>query len=71
MPPLHSTSSRQDSLPTLADKSPSWRALTEEAADLLNGGAMSFGQVLRLSNIAVRVQCLLQERSGDRQVGNG
>ena len=68
MPPLHSTSSRQDSLPVLADKSPSWRALSNEAADLLGGGTMRFDQVLRLSNIAVGVQCLLQERCGDRQV---
>ena len=68
MPPYKSTSSRQDSLPHLADKSPSWRALSEEAADLLSGGNMSFDQVLRLSNIAVGVQCLLQERCGDRQV---
>ena len=52
----------------MADKSPSWRALSEEAADLLSGGNMSFEQVLRLSNIAVGVQCLLQERCGDRQV---
>ena len=73
MSPLYSISSRQDSLPTLADKSPSWRALTEEAADLLKAGTMSFGQVLRLSNIAVKVQCLLQERIGSngRQVVNG
>ena len=28
---------------------------------------MSFGQVLRLSNIAVGVQCLLQERCGGRR----
>ena len=68
MPLPHFTSSRQDSLPVLADKSPSWRAISEEAADLLSGGTMRFDQVLRLSNIAVRVQCLLQERSGDRQV---
>ena len=75
MSTLFSISSRQDSLPTLADKSPSWSALTEEAVDLLNAGAMSFGHVLRLSAIAVKVQCLLQERSGGggsgRQVGNG
>ena len=65
---LHSTLSRQESLPVLSDKSPSWRALSDEAADLLGGGTMSFDQVLRLSNIAVGVQCLLQERCGDRQV---